>query len=194
MTCHVRVTGKHKSLPNIPMRVHYHDIGYLQLEAPSSDVWSLCVLVIAGMQSLRSLLIRFPRNRCRALSTNQQGYPPSLSVFSTYVTPCKFSRGYAASNAPRLDEPVEEAVDSVEEDSPRSPSRLSSIKKLNQALARRKIPELVEEELEEQFVRGIITSVADACPLITNRDRLLQEVDPEDRVSEKKPSTTLITG
>jgi hypothetical protein len=72
-------------------------------------------------------------------------------------------RGYTTSNAPRLDEPIEAAVDSVEEDSPKSTPRPSSIKKLNQALARRKIPELVEEELEEQFVRGMVTSVAEAC-------------------------------
>lgn len=34
----------------------------------------------------------------------------------------------------------------------------TSIKKINKALSRRQVPELVEEELEEQFVRGAVFS------------------------------------
>lgn len=34
----------------------------------------------------------------------------------------------------------------------------TSIKKINKALSRRQVPELVEEELEEQFVRGAVLS------------------------------------
>jgi hypothetical protein len=115
------------------------------------------------MQSLRSLLVRFPRNRCRALHTDQQGYTASISLLPTSIALYRSSRGYTTSNATRMDEPKEEVAESVNEESPRSPSRPSSIKKLNQALARRKIPELIEEELEEQFVRGMFASVAEAC-------------------------------
>lgn len=108
------------------------------------------------MQCFKSLLVRFPRNRCRVLDRNPHGYIPQL--FQSYnVAPSHgFSRSYTTPNRETLDERPVETADLTEDLSPPISSRPSSIKKLNQALARRKAPELVEEDLEEQFVRGMI--------------------------------------
>lgn len=53
-----------------------------------------------------------------------------------------------------MDRPYDEEASSTEKSSPQLPSRPTSIKRLNQALAKRQIPELVEGDIEEQFVRG----------------------------------------
>lgn len=156
MTYHSRVTDK-------------HTIAFLALSAfdvlPNGEVLVVPLTasagtlspfaVMTGMQTLRTILLRFPRNRCRALYTDQQTYGLSLSLLQTPFVPFGSARRHATSNAPRLDEHSRESVSAVEESQPRAPSRPSSIKKLNQALARRKTPELVEADLEEQFVRGM---------------------------------------
>lgn len=108
------------------------------------------------MQSFRSLLIRFPRNRCRALDHKPHVYIPLLSQSYNVVAFQELSRNYTTPNREALDECLADTAGHTENSSPQFPSRPSSIKKLNQALARRKAPELVEEDLEEQFVRGMI--------------------------------------
>lgn len=83
-------------------------------------------------------------------------YIPLLSQSYNVVAFQELSRNYTTPNREALDECLADTAGHTENSSPQFPSRPSSIKKLNQALARRKAPELVEEDLEEQFVRGMI--------------------------------------
>ena len=98
-------------------------------------------------RSLR-LALAHPRLRC-PFACNLVGYQARGDRPSTVI-----SRWY--SDHPKVQSPALEALGNGENHTivPKPNKLPSSIKRLNKQLATRQTPDLLEEELEERFVRG----------------------------------------
>ena len=117
------------------------------------------------MQTAVARLLRFPRSRTRALhsvSPPQCGMHLTIiaAIFRTKLAP-RSERTYATTKA-SSDFQSTSSDDAAPNPEGKPESRITprpfTIKSINKALAKRKAPELVEEDLEEQFVRGMKAS------------------------------------
>lgn len=112
------------------------------------------------MQTSVARLLRFPRNRTRALHLAHSapcGFSSilPLPIFQTSKSAPRLDRTYVSDRAsPGPQETFSGDAAAHLEGKTESRLRPSSIKSINKALAKRKAPELVEEDLVEQFVRG----------------------------------------